>query len=126
MVAAVPEKKDTLSLVGRGRGIIPRKRHSLPRTRVSPSEALATQRERDGITVGQTELGAQMGLAEQLDLVGRIAGPARLDGLEGEAAVPTGDRDVCQEVTRLARSRLPVGRDLLGGDVPPARAAFER
>ena len=78
------------------------------------------------VAVPEAERPTQVSLAEQLDLVGWVPKLSRLDGLEGEPAVPLRHGDAGQEVAGLAGPGLPIRRDLGSCDVPPGRASLER
>src|SRR6266508_2824661 len=98
----------------------------LATSRRRAARSAVIQPDRNQVAIVEAELRARVRLAEQLDLVGRIPALSRLDGLKGEPAVAPRNRDRCQEIPRLAGSRLPIRRDLHGRHVAPARAAFKR
>jgi hypothetical protein len=57
---------------------------------------LALDRDLDRVAVAKVELAPEVGLAEELDLIGGVAHAFGLDGLEGDAAESLCDRDGCK------------------------------
>ena len=99
---------------------------SAPERRARGRRLRLAQPEGDRSPSPRPSASTQVSLAEQLDLVGWVPKLSRLDGLEGEPAVPLRHGDAGQEVAGLAGPGLPIRRDLGSCDVPPGRASLER
>src|SRR5262249_50806847 len=98
----------------------------LPLGPEQPRTSAVGERERDRIAVVEAERLAQVDLAEELELVGGIAEPCRLDGLKGDSPVAIGDDHPGEEVAGLAGPLFPVWCERGSRHVPPGRASFER